>query len=171
MTKLTPKQEVFVQEYLVDLNATQAAIRAGYSKKTAHRTGNENMQKPAIKAAIDEAKLARSERTEIDQDYVLKQAVKLHERCMQDISPVMVKDGKDWVHATGEDAEGNEGYLYQFNAAGAAKALELVGRHVKVQSFADKQIHEHTGTIEHSHSERQIRLDALKEKARRNAVH
>ena len=53
-TKLTAKQQRFCDEYLIDLNATQAAIRAGYSEKTAYSTGNENMKKPEIKAYIDE---------------------------------------------------------------------------------------------------------------------
>lgn len=52
--KLTAKQRRFVQEYLIDLNATQAAIRAGYSKKSAHSIGPENLEKPEIKQAIDE---------------------------------------------------------------------------------------------------------------------
>lgn len=52
--KLTAKQERFIQEYLIDLNATQAAIRAGYSKKSARQVGTENLSKPSIKQAIDE---------------------------------------------------------------------------------------------------------------------
>ncbi len=52
---MTPKQEAFVREYLVDLNATQAAIRAGYSERTAAETGYENLRKPQVAAAIAEA--------------------------------------------------------------------------------------------------------------------
>ena len=72
MTGLTPKQTRFVQEYLLDLNATQAAIRAGYSVKTAGSVGHEILKKPEIQAAIHAAMKARSERTEIDADWVLK---------------------------------------------------------------------------------------------------
>lgn len=54
MKKLTPKQERFCQEYLVDLNATQAAIRSGYSQKTAYSIGQENLNKPEIKNKIEE---------------------------------------------------------------------------------------------------------------------
>lgn len=54
MAKLTAKQQKFVDEYLIDLNATQAAIRAGYSKKTAYSVGAENLKKPEIQNAIDE---------------------------------------------------------------------------------------------------------------------
>ena len=54
MAKMTAKQQRFCDEYLIDLNATQAAIRAGYSKKTARAIGNENLMKPDIKKYIDE---------------------------------------------------------------------------------------------------------------------
>lgn len=69
---LTPKQQVFVAEYLKDLNATQAAVRAGYSAKTAYSIGEENLKKPVIASAIQEAMDKRAERTEITQDYVLR---------------------------------------------------------------------------------------------------
>jgi len=75
--KLTPKQAAFVQEYLIDLNASAAARRAGYSPKSAHRTGNENMQKPAIVAAIAEAKDARSQRTQVTTDRVVEELAKI----------------------------------------------------------------------------------------------
>ena len=77
---LTPKQSRFVEEYLVDMNATQAAIRAGYSKKTAGQTGNENLKKPEIQKALSDAVQVRSERTEITQDYVLKRLIMEAER-------------------------------------------------------------------------------------------
>lgn len=72
MAKLSPKQELFVREYLVDLNATQAAIRAGYSPRTAASIGEENLRKPYLQSAIAAAMKARSERTEITQDMVLQ---------------------------------------------------------------------------------------------------
>ena len=68
---MTPKQERFVQEYLVDLNATQAAIRAGYSKKTAHVIGPELMTKPDVQAAIKAAMDKRSEKTGLTAERVL----------------------------------------------------------------------------------------------------
>lgn len=61
--KLTHKQARFIEEYLIDLNATQAAIRAGYSPKTAEKIGHENRRKPEIKKLIDEAMKSRSEKT------------------------------------------------------------------------------------------------------------
>lgn len=71
-SKLTAKQQRFVEEYLVDLNATQAAIRAGYSKKTASQIGEENLRKPDIQAAIQRRMDERSERLEIKTDDVLR---------------------------------------------------------------------------------------------------
>ncbi len=69
---LTPKQARFVEEYLIDLNASQAAIRAGYSAKTAYSVGHENLSKPEIAAAIQKEQAARSERTGITQDEVIR---------------------------------------------------------------------------------------------------
>lgn len=74
---LTQKQKRFVQEYLVDLNATAAAIRAGYSEKTANRIASENLSKPDIQSAIQEAIEKRQKRTEITQDMVLRETAKL----------------------------------------------------------------------------------------------
>ena len=74
---LTPKQKRFVAEYLVDLNATAAAKRAGYSQKTAHSIGQENLTKPEIQSAIQEEQTERQRRTKITQDMVLREAAKL----------------------------------------------------------------------------------------------
>lgn len=70
--KLTPKQQAFIKEYLVDLNAAAAARRAGYSPAVAKRIGWDNLNKPAIAAALKEAMDARAERLEIKQDDVLQ---------------------------------------------------------------------------------------------------
>ena len=77
MAKLTPKQQAFVEEYLVDLNATQAAIRAGYSVKNAGKIGPELLGKTRIKQAIDKAMAERSRRTGINQDRVLRELAKI----------------------------------------------------------------------------------------------
>ena len=70
--KMTAKQRRFCEEYLIDLNATQAAIRAGYSKKTACSIGNENLMKPEIKRYIDERMAEKDKELIADQDEVLK---------------------------------------------------------------------------------------------------
>ena len=74
---LTSKQILFVEEYLVDLSATQAAIRAGYSPRTAASIGNENLRKPEIKVAISDAKRARSLRTGIAADLVVQELARI----------------------------------------------------------------------------------------------
>ena len=74
---LTAKQQRFVEEYLIDLNATQAAIRAGYSEKTAYSIGEENLRKPEISFEIQKAMDRRSKRTEITADRVLQEYAKI----------------------------------------------------------------------------------------------
>lgn len=75
--KLTDKQLLFCQEYIVDLNATQAAIRAGYSEDSAYSTGHDNLKKPEIEKKIQEYMDLRSKRTEITADRVLTELAKL----------------------------------------------------------------------------------------------
>lgn len=107
--KLTAKQEMFCLEYLIDLNATQAAIRAGYSEKTAKEQGYENLTKPHIHECITKLKGERSDKLTIDAAYVLKMSDELLKRCM---------------------VEGDG-----FHPSGAGKALELIGRHIDVKAF------------------------------------
>ena len=71
MTELNERQRRFVDEYLVDLNATQAAIRAGYSEKTSYSQAHDLLKKPEIQARIAELRAAQVERTQLDADYVL----------------------------------------------------------------------------------------------------
>jgi phage terminase small subunit len=138
MCKLNEKQKRFVEEYLVDLNATQAAIRAGYSSKTARQIGEQNLSKLDIQEAIQKSVKERSERTQITSDWVLNQLVEVSQRCMQK-TPVMIfdREEKEYVQATNEEGEG----IWTFNAMGANKSLELIGKHLGM--FVEK--HEHTG--------------------------
>jgi phage terminase small subunit len=71
---LTQKQQRFVEEYCVDFNATQAAIRAGYSPSTAYAIGSENLKKPEIKAALEAAQAAAVTNIQITKDYLIEQA-------------------------------------------------------------------------------------------------
>jgi phage terminase small subunit len=71
---LTSKQKRFIEEYLIDLNATQAAIRAGYSRKTAYAIGSENLTKPEVKAALQAAQASVTTKTKITKDYLVEQA-------------------------------------------------------------------------------------------------
>lgn len=133
MSKLTPKQKMFIQEYLVDLNATQAAMRAGYSARTANEQGARLLAHVSVAAAVQEAMDKRSERTEINADYVLNTIKSTIERCQQ-AEPVMVRD------AGGEMVESGE---YKFDASNVLKGCELLGKHLKL--FTDKL--EHSGTV------------------------
>lgn len=76
MANLTPKQQRFVEEYLIDLNATQSAIRAGYSEKTAEQQGYQLLQKTSVLKAIEEAKNQVSKRTELTVDMVVNGLLK-----------------------------------------------------------------------------------------------
>lgn len=92
--RLTPKQELFVKEYLIDLNATQAALRAGYSEKTARQIGQENLSKPAIMQEIQKNMNVRAERVEISADRVLQElgAIAFH-----DVNDVVYVDTRDYI--------------------------------------------------------------------------
>lgn len=74
---MTPKQSQFVREYLIDLNATQAALRAGYSEKTAYSIGQRLLKEVEIAAALEDAMAERSKRTEISADMVLRELAKI----------------------------------------------------------------------------------------------
>ncbi len=74
---MTQKQKRFAEEYLIDLNATQAAIRAGYSSDTAGSIGNENLKKPEIRARIEKAMAERSKRTGVNQDRVIRELARI----------------------------------------------------------------------------------------------
>lgn len=123
---LTPKQERFVAEYLVDLNATQAAIRAGYSEDSAGSIGHENLTKPEIQEAIAAAQAERLARIHVDQDYVLRTVVETVERCKQ-AEPVRDRKG-DQVFT--ETPDGEQAAAYVFDARSVLKGAELLGKHV-----------------------------------------
>lgn len=123
--KLTPKQEFFCKEFLIDLNATQAAIRAGYSENTANRIASQLLSKLDIQKYIQQLMDARSKRVEIDSDYVLYGIKELTERCTQAV-PVTDQDGNE----TGE---------WKFDATNGFKGYELLGKHLKL--FSDKVDH------------------------------
>lgn len=129
---LTAKQKAFVMEYLIDLNATQAAIRAGYSQASAYSIGEENLKKPEIAAAVQTAMDERAKRTRITQDYVLQGIRDTVERCRQ-AEPVLDRKGNPVLVET---ARGEMAPAYTFNAVGALKGYELLGKHLKM--FTDK---------------------------------
>ncbi len=131
--KLTDKQRMFIKEYLIDLNATQACIRAGYSKKTANRIGTENLSKPVIQEYLTEEFKKRSVRTELTQDEIIEDLREVKNRCMQKV-PVMFYNKETKEYEQEVDDEGNG--IWRFEAHGANRALELLGKHK--QMFSDK---------------------------------
>ncbi len=110
--ELTPKQAAFVQEYLIDLNATQAAIRAGYSEKTANEQGARLLANASIRASINAGQNKRAEKTELNAEWVLNRLQLIADTCMK------------------EDDRG------RIDSAGANKATELIGKHLAM--FTDK---------------------------------
>jgi len=130
--KMTNKQAVFVREYLIDLNATQAAIRAGYSAKTAEWQGPQLLGKPHVALAIRERMDERAERTAINQDYVLKTIHETVERCRQ-IQPVLDRKGQQVIVET---PDGQRAAAFTFDARSVLKGCELLGRHLGL--FNDK---------------------------------
>lgn len=121
---MTPKREAFVREYLIDLNATQAAIRAGYATKRADAIGYDLLRMPEIAAAIQAAMDARAERVQRTADDVLRDIQKVKASCMG-------------------DAVDQHGNIAMVDPKAALKALELEGRHLKM--FTDKI--EHSGKV------------------------
>jgi len=93
---VTPKQQRFVEEYLKDLNATQAAIRAGYSQKTAKEIGAENLTKPHIAAAVKKAMGKRSKKTGITAEKMLHDLFLLRDMCLgiETMPKTLVVDGR-----------------------------------------------------------------------------
>jgi len=119
---LNYRQRRFVAEYMTDGIATSAAIRAGYSEKTAAEQACRLLKNVKIKAAIKEAEDLKAERSKITTDYVLASLKVLVDRCMQ-AEPVYDRNGEP----TGE---------FKFDSNGAARSLELLGKNLKL--FTDK---------------------------------
>lgn len=137
MTKLTDKQKKFIDEYLVDLNATQAAIRAGYKEKAAYRTGAENLRKPQIQEEIQKRMEERQKRTEITQDMVLQELAAIAFARATDYVSVMggmvqVKDtdqlSDSQIAAIAGIKETQNGIEVKLGSK--EKTLELLGRHL-----------------------------------------
>ncbi|MCO6407348.1 terminase small subunit [Hoeflea alexandrii] len=149
---LTPKQALFVKEYLVDLNATQAAIRAGYSEKTARQVGAENLTKPVIAEAIAAAQAERSARLEVNADWVLR---RLADEAEADVADLYDDEGNlkpvhEWpliwrqglvggidVEEIREDGR-TIGQVRKLKLSDRIKRIELIGKHVGVQAFRDQ---------------------------------
>jgi phage terminase small subunit len=174
--KLTPKQVRFVQEYLIDLNAAQAAIRAGYSAKTARVIGHEILTKPEIAAAIEKAKAERAQRTRLTGDMVVDELRKIGFANMADYMKStpqgdpyldfssLTRDQKaalsevtveDYVEGRGEDARAVKRVKFKLHDKRAA--LVDLGRHLGM--FATK--HHGDGQMEVRTNARQFIIDRI----------
>lgn len=137
---LNGKQERFCEEYLIDLNATKAAIRAGYSAKTAQEQSSRLLSNVIIASRIRELKEKRSERTDITADFVLNGLKEVAQRCLQH-KPVMRWDYEDkmMVQETGIDEKGNTVGIFEFDSNGANRSFELLGKHLGIFEKDNKQ--------------------------------
>ncbi len=154
---LTAKQQEFVDQYLVDLSATQAAIRAGYSAKTAGAIGHRLLKKVEIAAAIAAAKTVRATKTGIDSEWVLR---RLGEQAEADMADLYDEDGnlrhpKEWPEVwrkglvagvesfmvpKGQDGEGKPIYaeVRKVKLSDRTRTIELIGKHVNVGAFREQ---------------------------------
>ena len=145
---MTDRQKRFVEEYLVDLNATQAAIRAGYSPKSANANGYKILARPNIRTAVDEAIAERSRRTGINQDRVVRELARvafLDPADMIDLNGAAVrKDASTEDTAciasvkvkNSKTAKGGVSTEREIKLCDKLKALELLGRHLGM--FSDR---------------------------------
>ncbi|WP_200794578.1 terminase small subunit [Klebsiella oxytoca] len=151
---LTDKQDMFCREYLIDLNATQAAIRAGYSAKTANRTASENMSKPDIQSRIAELKAQRNDLVGINATYVLNRLVEIDQMDVLDIlnSTGELKPVAEWpkvwrttlsgLEVMEMASEGNAAALLKkIKWPDKVKNLELLGKHIDVSAFKETVDH------------------------------
>jgi phage terminase small subunit len=156
--KINERHAKFVKEYLLDLNATQAAIRAGYAEKSAFVTASKLLSNAKIQDAINKQVKARSERTEVSQDRVLLEIARL---AFNDPRKVFDENGAllsvqqwpDEVAAAISSIKVNElivdgiaiGTTKEIKFWDKSKNLELAGRHLKM--FTDKMVHEGYMTV------------------------
>lgn len=147
MAKLNAKQQRFVEEYLIDLNATQAAIRAGYSVKTANEQGSQLLVKLSIQEEIAKAMAERSKRTGINQDRVIQELARIAFVNPQKV--INAEDGSVRADASEDDLACIQSVKVKqsFSDKGdmterevrlndKMKALELLGKHLGM--FKDK---------------------------------
>lgn len=151
--KLTPKQQMFVHEYLIDLNATRAAIRAGYSEKTASSQAERLLRKVDVSQAVAAGKEKRAKKINIDAEYVLEQLAsfqKAHISELLDDSGDLLPP-KDWpVHwqrmvngidvISTQSEDGTVTITHKVKLMDRARVMDMLGKHVDVGAFAERKI-------------------------------
>ena len=144
---MTVKRHRFVAEYLVDLNATQAAIRAGYAKKGAKDQAYQLMQLPEVAQAIEQAMGERNKRLQVDADYVLQRLTEIDQLDLADIFDV---DGKlmpirQWPLIWRQMVKEVDMKTGKVKFHDKLRALELIDKHVNVNAFREQV--NHTGDL------------------------
>jgi phage terminase small subunit len=159
---LTLKQEAFVREYLVDLSATRAAIRAGYKEHTAGVTGCQNLKHPKIQEAIAKEMELREERTRVTQDKVVKELAKLAFSNMRSFvrwgpsdvklldSNQLTDDDAACVMEVSQTESASGATTVRFKLYNKKDALELLGKHLGMFADTMKHIGENGGPIAHA---------------------
>ena len=157
MSKLNDKQRLFCVEYLKDLNATQAAIRAGYSEKTAGSQGFDLLKKPEIASYISEMNDKRMAKIEIDAQYVLNRLVEIDQMDVADIldSDMSLKPIDQWPKVWRQYLSGFDlselfegagdqreqiGILKKIRWPDKVRNLELLGKHTLVRAFEKDEV-------------------------------
>lgn len=149
---MTKKQKRFVEEYLIDLNATQAAIRAGYSPDTANEQGSRLLANVNISAEVSRAMAERSKRTGVNADRVVRELAKIAFVNADDVidaetatvKPDASRDDTAAIQSVKVKTFGEDGLEREIKMADKIKALELLGKHLGM--FKDKV--ELSGTLE-----------------------
>lgn len=134
--KLNEKQKKFCEEYLIDFNGAQAAIRAGYSKNSARNIASENLTKPNIQIYLQQLIENRNKETKLTQEQVVADILEVKNRCMQKV-PVMKYDKEEKQYLQVIDENGNN--VWQFDANGANKALDMLMKHTGGYLMDNKQ--------------------------------
>lgn len=147
MARLTEKQKRFVEEYLVDLNATQAAIRAGYSEKTAQEQSSRLLSNVMVQEAVQKAVADRSARTEITQDAVLRELAAIGfsratdfakitaNGCVKLTPTVLLSDEQQRAVASIKEGK----YGVELRLHDKLGALQLIGRHIGMFTGKEEQ--------------------------------
>ncbi len=128
--ELTEKQKRFCEEYLVDLNATKAYIRAGYSEKGARVSASQLLANPNVSEYVYQLREKQKAKTGVTTEYLINSFKEIADRCMQKV-PVMVwelDEEGNRVKVQATDDEGNG--IWEFDGATANRSLELLGKHV-----------------------------------------
>lgn len=148
MRKLNDRQELFCYEYLKDFNARQAAIRSGYSERSATVAGSRNLGHPAVAAKLRELMSDRKARLETSADYVLRRFLEIDRL---DVADILDAEGnvlpieqwtEDWRRSIAaidiQELKSDRAVVKKIKLPDKLKNLELIGKHIDVSAFRDR---------------------------------